>query len=92
MGTTMTVEGGTDGEMFRTYVQQLLGPRLRPGQVVMMDYLKAHKVLGIREAIEAAQTRLIYLLSTPPNSHPSSCAGASSRRFYGHGRHRRARL
>lgn len=70
----MSVEGGTDGEVFRTYVQHLLGPQLRPGQVVVMDNLKAHKVTGIREVIEAAGARLLYLPPYSPELSPiESC-------------------
>lgn len=67
---TMTVEGGTDGEVFRSYVEQVLVPQLRPGQVVVLDNLKAHKVAGIREAIEAAQATLCYLPSYSPDLSP----------------------
>ena len=67
---TMTVTGGTDGEVFRSYVEQVLGPQLRPGNVVLMDNLKAHKVSGIREAIEAAQATLRYLPSYSPDLSP----------------------
>jgi transposase len=67
---TMTVEGGTDGEVFRTYVDQVLAPQLRPGQVVLMDNLKAHKVPGIREAIEAAHATMHYLPSYSPDLSP----------------------
>jgi hypothetical protein len=48
----MTVEGATDGEVFRAYVEQVLGPTLAAGDVIVMDILRAHKVAGIREAIE----------------------------------------
>lgn len=67
---TMTVEGGTDGAVFRTYVEQVLAPRLQPGQIVMMDNLKAHKVAGIREAIEGAQATLRYLPPYSPDLSP----------------------
>ena len=67
---TMTVEGGTDGAVFRTYVDQVLAPQLRPGQVVLMDNLKAHKVAGIREAIEAAHATLRYLPAYSPELSP----------------------
>jgi transposase len=67
---TMTVEGGTDGEVFRSYVKQVLVPQLRPGHVVIMDNLKAHKVTGIREAIEAAHATLRYLPSYSPDLSP----------------------
>jgi transposase len=67
---TMTVTGGTDGEVFRSYVDQVLAPQLRPGNVVIMDNLKAHKVAGIRETIEAAQATLHYLPSYSPELSP----------------------
>lgn len=67
---TMTVTGGTDGAVFRSYVEQVLAPQLRPGQVVLMDNLKAHKVAGIREAIEAAHATLHYLPSYSPDLSP----------------------
>jgi transposase len=67
---TMTVAGGTDGEVFRSYVEQVLAPQLRPGQVVLMDNLKAHKVPGIREAIEATQATLLYLPPYSPDLSP----------------------
>jgi transposase len=67
---TMTVAGGTDGEVFRSYVDQVLVPHLRPGQVVIMDNLKAHKVPGIREAIETAHATLRYLPAYSPDLSP----------------------
>lgn len=67
---TMTVVGGTDGAVFRSYVEQVLVPQLRPGQIVVMDNLKAHKVAGIREAIEAAQATVQYLPAYSPDLSP----------------------
>jgi hypothetical protein len=63
----MSVEGGTDGEVFRSYLDQVLAPRLRPGHVVIMDNLKAHTVAGISEAIEATQATLLSLPSYSPD-------------------------
>jgi transposase len=61
----MTVDGATDGEVFSIYVEQVPCPTLRPGEIVVMDNLGAHKVSGIREAIERCGATLIYL---PPYS------------------------
>jgi len=47
----MTVESATDGEVFKAYVEQVLCPKLRPGDVVILDNLSAHKVPGICEPI-----------------------------------------
>jgi transposase len=66
----MTVEGATDGEVFRVYVNRVLCPSLRRGDIVVMDNLGAHKVSGIREAIEGCGARLIYLPPYSPDLSP----------------------
>jgi transposase len=63
--TMMTVNGGTTGDVFLAFVRQLLVPALRPGDIVIMDNLSAHKVAGVREAIEAVGAFVLYL---PPYS------------------------
>jgi transposase len=70
MLAAMTVEAATDSEVFRTYVSEVLVPRLRPGQIVLMDNLRAHKVAGVREAIEAAGCRVRYLPPYSPDLNP----------------------
>ena len=55
------VDGAIDGKMFLAYVQQVLVPDLRSGDIVVMDNLPAHKVAGIEAAIETAGARLRYL-------------------------------
>jgi transposase len=67
---TVAVDGGTDGEVFRSYVDQVLVPHLRPGHVVIMDNLKAHRVPGVREAIEAVPATLRYLPPYSPDLPP----------------------
>ncbi len=66
----MTVEGATDGDVFRAYVEQVLGPTLVPGDIVFMDNLRAHKVAGIREAIESRGARVQYLPPYSPDLSP----------------------
>jgi hypothetical protein len=53
LSAPMTVEGAVDGAVFLVYVEQVLAPTLVKGDVVVMDNLRAHKVKGIKEAIEA---------------------------------------
>ncbi len=53
LSAPMTVEGAVDGRVFLAYIEQVLTPTLCAGDVVIMDNLRAHKVKGIREAIEA---------------------------------------
>jgi transposase len=63
-------EGAIDGEMFLAWVIQGLAPTLQKGDVVIMDNLATHKVKGVREAIEAAGARLMYLPPYSPDYNP----------------------
>jgi transposase len=66
----MTVEGFTDGEVFLAFLQEVLVPQLRPGQVLIMDNLKAPKVVGVADAWAAAGVRLLYLPPYSPDFSP----------------------
>lgn len=66
----MTVEAATTGLIFLAFLEQVLCPLLRPGQVVVMDNLSAHKVEGVRTLIEATGARLLYLPSYSPYLNP----------------------
>lgn len=65
-----TIDAATDSDVFRTFVDHVLVPALRPGMVVVMDNLSSHKVTGVREAIEAAGCRLVYLPPYSPDLSP----------------------
>jgi transposase len=58
------------GEIFRAYVQQFLAPALAPGDVVVMDNLAAHKVAGVRDAIEATGASVMPLPAYSPDLNP----------------------
>jgi transposase len=64
------VAGGMDGAAFLVFVQEVLAPQLRPGQVVVLDHLQAHKMAGGREAIAAMGARLLYLPPDSPDFSP----------------------
>ncbi len=64
------LDGPMDGIAFLAYVSQVLVPALKPGDIVIMDNLTAHKVKGIREAIEGAGAHLIYLPPYSPDLNP----------------------
>lgn len=66
----MTVNGAVDGAVFLAYVREMLCPTLAEGDIVVMDNLKAHKVAGVREAIEARGARLEYLPPYSPDFNP----------------------
>jgi transposase len=76
MTAVMTVEGATDGEVFRAYVQAVLGPTLAAGDYVALDNLGAHKVEGVRAAIEARGARLLYLPPYSPDFNPIERCGS----------------
>jgi transposase len=63
LAAPMIIDGATDGDVFRAYVEKVLIPELNPGDIVVMDNLPAHRVGGIREAIEAAGAILLYCIS-----------------------------
>jgi len=66
----MTVEGSTDTQVFLSYVQTILVPTLRPGQVVIMDNLSSHKDDRIQTAIESVGAHLEYLPPYSPDLSP----------------------
>ena len=70
MVAPMVLDGPINGETFRAYVDQVLVPELRPGDIVVMDNLGSHKGLGVRRAIEAAGASLLYLPPYSPDFNP----------------------
>jgi transposase len=70
MIATMTIEEATDADIFLAYVEQVLCPALKPGDVVVMDNLSSHKVPGVREWIEKAGAEVLYLPSYSPDLNP----------------------
>ena len=63
---TALFDGPMTGVRFRRYVDETLAPTLKQGDTVVLDNLPAHKVSGIRERIEAAGARLLYLPAYSP--------------------------
>jgi hypothetical protein len=75
----MVLDGPMNGEAFLAYVEQALVPELRPRDIVIMDNLPAHKVHGVRQAIEAAARACDTCPLTVPTSIPSKWPSPSSR-------------
>lgn len=67
---TALFDGATNGERFRAYVTATLVPVLKRGDTVIMDNLAAHKVAGVREAIQAVGAKLLYLPPYSPDLNP----------------------
>jgi transposase len=70
VAAAMTLEGATDADAFGAFVEKVLVPQLRPGDLVVMDNLSSHKVAGVREMIESAGARLRYLPPYSPDLSP----------------------
>ena len=64
------IDGPIDGESFKTYVEQVLVPTLRPGDIVVVDNLGSHKGKAIRRAIRAADAKLFFLPKYSPDLNP----------------------
>lgn len=64
------IDGPINGDSFRTYVEQVLVPELRPDDIVVMDNLGSHKAPAIRQAIRAAGAKLFYLPAYSPDLNP----------------------
>jgi transposase len=81
MTAPMALDGPMHGAAFLAYVEQVLVPELKPGDIVIMDNLPAHKPIGIKEAIEKAGARLCFLPPYSPDFNPIEMAFA---RFKAH--------
>ena len=78
---TAVFDGPIDGATFRAYVEQVLVPTLRRGDVVVMDNLAVHKDPAVRTAIEHAGAQLRYLPPYSPDFNPIELAFAKLKAF-----------
>jgi transposase len=70
MVAPMVLDGPINGRAFQAYVDQVLVPELRKGDIVVMDNLGSHKGASVRAAIEAAGAKLLYLPPYSPDFNP----------------------
>jgi transposase len=64
------LDGPMDGPHFLAYVEQILAPTLKKGQIVFLDNVSTHKVDGVEEAIEARGARAVFLPAYSPDLNP----------------------
>lgn len=74
MAAPMLLDGPMNGPAFLAYTEQVLAPELRPGDIVVMDNLPAHKISGVREAIASVGARLLFLPPYSPDFNPIEMA------------------
>ena len=70
MGPSLAVEGSTTKAVFEIYVEWVLAPSLKPGQIVVMDNLSSHKGSRVKELIEGKGCELMYLPAHSPDLNP----------------------
>jgi len=70
MTAPYAIDGAMDGPSFLAYVEQVLAPTLHKGDIVFMDNLRTHKIVGVREAIEGIGATLRYLPAYSPDLNP----------------------
>ena len=66
----LTVEGAVDAEVFNAYAERVLGPRLRPGDVVVLDNLTAHRASRIEEVAASRGAQVLWLSPYSPDFSP----------------------
>ena len=77
----MCFEGTLTGAVFLQFLDEFLVPVLKPGQIVILDNAKAHKVEGVRERIEGAGARVLYLPPYSPDLNPIEMAWSKVKQF-----------
>ena len=77
----MVLDGPMNGSAFRTWVERLLVPTLRPGDIVVLDNLPAHRVAGVQAAVKRAGAELRFLPSYSPDLNPIEMAFAKLRAY-----------
>jgi transposase len=70
MTAPLVFDGPINARVFEAYVEQVLAPALRPGDIVIMDNLSSHKGTKVRDLIEAAGASLRYLPPYSPDFNP----------------------
>ena len=70
MMAPMVLDGPINRDAFQAYIDQVLVPELKPGDIVIMDNLSSHKGAKVREAIETVGATLLYLPPYSPDLNP----------------------
>lgn len=74
MRCSTTVDGAVNGDVFQAFIEQVLVPKLRAGDLVIMDNLSSHKGLRVKQLIEAAGAHMLYLPPYSPDLNPIEMA------------------
>lgn len=77
----LVIDGALNGALFLAYVQQHLAPQLSPGDILVLDNLSAHKVSGVRAALQAVGADVLYLPPYSPDLNPIEQAYSKFKRL-----------
>lgn len=77
IGPSLMITGGVTQQVMETYLQDVLGPTLRPGQIIILDNAAAHKSARLQEIVAAKQCTLLYLPPYSPDYSPIELAFAN---------------
>jgi len=77
----LVLDGAMNGASFLAYVEQMLAPTLRPGDIVVLDNLGSHKVAGVRQGIAARGASLLSLPPYSPDLNPIELAFSKLKRL-----------
>jgi transposase len=81
MGPSLATVGSTTAEVFEVYIEKVLAPSLRRGQLVVMDNLSSHKGKRVRKLVEARGCELVYLPPYSPDLNPTEEAFSKTKGF-----------
>ncbi|CAN5671098.1 hypothetical protein BH20ACT11_BH20ACT11_07730 [soil metagenome] len=70
MGPSLSIQGSSDTKSFGLYMRNILAPKVKAGQIVIMDNLSVHRSGWVRELIEDRGCQLLLLPSYPPDYNP----------------------
>ena len=79
IGESLLVRGAVDRRVFEAFVEQVLVPSLRPGQIVILDNLSVHKSARAKALIEAAGCQVVFLPTYSPDFNPIEQAFAKTK-------------
>lgn len=81
LAATMTIEGGTCGDVYAAFLEQVLAPKLEPGDLVVMDNAGAHKDPRVHEILARCGAKAIYLPPYSPDLNPIELAWSKLKSF-----------
>jgi transposase len=70
IGPSMIIEGAATAEIFEVYIEQILAPSLRKGQIIIMDNLSIHKGQKVRKLLEERECQVLFLPAYSPDFSP----------------------